>query len=114
MRLTYLRSLGSVASRVLLLSGLVLALGLSPSGVAASEDHADGHVFVLNNDLSGSNSITVFDRAENGSLTLLGTTSIGGLGSVAAFADGTQGSLILARDKERLFAADAGVTRFRL
>lgn len=49
MRLTYLRLLGSVASRVLLLSGLVLALGLSPSGVAASEGHADGHVFVLNN-----------------------------------------------------------------
>jgi 6-phosphogluconolactonase (cycloisomerase 2 family) len=66
-------------------------------------------VYVLNNDLTGSNSITVFSREENGSLSLLGVTSIGGLGSLAAFgtvAAGTQGSLILADD--RLFAVDAG------
>jgi 6-phosphogluconolactonase (cycloisomerase 2 family) len=67
-----------------------------------------GHVYVLNNDLSGSNSLTVFNRAADGSLSLLGTTSIGGLGSLAAFADGTQGSLILTGKGTRLFAVDAG------
>ena len=66
-------------------------------------------MYVLNNDLSGSNSITVFNREEDGSLTLLGTISIGGLGSLTAFADGTQGSLILTHDERtRLFAVDAG------
>src|SRR5437764_6766328 len=69
---------------------------------------ATGHVYVLNNDLSGSNSLTVFNRASDGSLSLLGTTSIGGLGSLAAVADGTQGSLILTGEGTRLFAVDAG------
>jgi 6-phosphogluconolactonase (cycloisomerase 2 family) len=74
-----------------------------------AENGAHGHVYILNNDLSGSNSITVFNREEDGSLKLLGTTTIGGLGSVTAFADGTQGSLILTHDERtRLFAVDAG------
>jgi 6-phosphogluconolactonase len=92
----------------LLLSGLALLLGPTSHALAASQWGADGHVYILNNDLSGSNSITVFTRDKDGSLTLLGTTSIGGLGSLSAFADGTQGSLILAPDKTRLFAVDAG------
>jgi 6-phosphogluconolactonase len=92
-----------------LLSGLAILLGPSPHARALTDHSAAGHVYVLNNDLSGSNSITVFNREEDGSLTLLGTTSIGGLGSVTAFADGTQGSLILTHDEgTRLFAADAG------
>ena len=39
-------------------------------------------MYVLNNDLSGSNSITILTREEDGTLKLLGTTSIGGLGSL--------------------------------
>jgi 6-phosphogluconolactonase (cycloisomerase 2 family) len=66
------------------------------------------HVYVLNNDLTDSNTITVFNRAADGTLTLLDTTPIGGLGSRAAFADGSQGSLILTPDRSRLFAVDAG------
>ena len=73
-----------------------------------AEHGTDGHVYVLNNDLGGPNSITVFNREEDGSLSLLGTTSIGGSGSLVAFADGTQGSLILTQDRTRLFAVDAG------
>jgi 6-phosphogluconolactonase len=92
----------------LLLSGLALLLGPTSHALAASEWGAGGHVYVLNNDLSGSNSITVFARDRDGSLTLLGSTSIGGLGSLSAFADGTQGSLILTPDRTRLFAVDAG------
>src|SRR6266581_8431733 len=104
-----LRSLVTGALIALLLSGLALALGPAPRASAMADNGGDGHVYVLNNDLSGSNSITAFSREEDGSLTLLGTTSIGGLGSVTAFADGTQGSLILSRDERtRLFAVDAG------
>jgi 6-phosphogluconolactonase len=108
-RLIYSRSLVTCTLIALLVSGLALLLGPSPRASAHAENHADGHVYVLNNDLSGSNSITVFTREEDGSLKLSGTTSIGGLGSLAAFADGTQGSLILTHDeKNRLFAVDAG------
>jgi len=93
----------------LLLSTLALLLGPTPPARAAAQARAGGYVFVLNNDLSGSNSITTFSRAGDGSLKLLGVTSIGGLGSLSAFADGTQGSLILTHDEgQRLFAVDAG------
>ncbi len=92
----------------LLLCGLALLLGPTPRVWAATSSPTDGHVYVLNNDLSGSNSITVFTRKEDGSLKLFGVTSIDGLGSLSAFADGTQGSLILTPDKTRLFAVDAG------
>lgn len=108
MRLTCLRSLITLVLIALLLSGLALLLGPSPRAWAAAEQRAAGYVYVLNNNLSGSNSITVFNRAADGSLTLLGTTSIGGLGSLTAFADGTQGSLILTPQRMRLFAVDAG------
>ena len=109
LRLPRLRSLVTGALIALLLSGLALALGPGPHASALAENDGDGYVYVLNNDLSGSNSITVFSREEDGSLTLLSTTSIGGQGSLAAFADGTQGSLILTHDEgTRLFAVDAG------
>ena len=108
MRLTYLRSPITCGLVALLLSGLVLLFGPGPYALAMSNHSTDGHVYVLNNDLGGPNSITVFNREEDGSLNLSGVTSIGGLGSLAAFADGTQGSLILTPDGTRLFAVDAG------
>jgi 6-phosphogluconolactonase len=108
MRRIYRWSSITCALIALLLSGLALVLGPSPRALAMAHSHAAGHVYVLNNDLSGSNSLTVFNRTSDGSLSLLGTTSIGGLGSLAAFADGTQGSLILTDEGERLFAVDAG------
>jgi len=89
MRLTYLRLPITSGFFALLLSGLVLLFGSGPQALAMSEHSTDGHVYVLNNDLGGSNSITVFNREEDGLLSLSGTTSIGGAGSVAAFADGT-------------------------
>lgn len=102
----------TLALIALLMSGLALLLGPAPRALAAFRGGDDGHVYVLNNNLSGSNSITVFTRQEDGSLKLLGTTSIGGLGSVTAFADGTQGSLILTQDERtRLFAVDAGTNQ---
>src|SRR5207248_5709237 len=107
--LTSSRPFFTLALIALLLSGMALLLGPVPHARAAAQDREDGHVYVLNNDLSSSNSITVFTRKEDGSLKLLGTTSIGGLGSLSAFADGTQGSLILTHgERTRLFAVDAG------
>ena len=109
MRPSRMRSLVTCTLIALLLCGLALLPGQRPHAMAMAENRADGHVYILNNDLSGSNSITVFNREEDGSLTLLGTISIGGLGSLTAFADGTQGSLILTHDERtRLFAVDAG------
>ena len=49
-----------------LLTGLALLFGASPASVAAEEHRAAGHVYVLNNDLVGPNSITVFARAADG------------------------------------------------
>ncbi|HEX2913673.1 MAG TPA: beta-propeller fold lactonase family protein [Chloroflexia bacterium] len=117
-RLFYLRSPLAFALVAMLLSCMVLSLVSSPLALAGNDnEHGDynhgdgqGHVYILNNNLGGENSITVFNRKDDGSLSLRGVTSIGGTGSLAAFADGTQGSLILTRDhdNERLFAADAG------
>ncbi len=105
----HMRSLVTSALIALLLCGLALLPGSSPHARAMAENSTGGYVYILNNDLSGSNSITVFNREEDGSLKLLGATSIGGLGSVTAFADGTQGSLILTHDERtKLFAVDAG------
>jgi 6-phosphogluconolactonase len=89
--------------------GGLFPLALTGRTVSASEDEdSAARVYVLNNDLGGPNSLTVLRRAENGTLHVVGTKDIGGQGSLAAFADGTQGSLIAAPDGERLFAVDAG------
>ena len=97
--------LATVATLLALAAGL---LGLSPAAALADDSEAAGHVYVLNNNVFGANSITSFARAANGTLAQIGVTDIGGQGSLAAFADGTQGSLIRAADGKRLFAADAG------
>src|SRR5437764_6650083 len=72
MRLTNLQSRVTLGFIALLLSGLALLLGLSPHAWAMQDNRTDGHVYVLNNDLGGPNSITVFNRQRNGSLSLLG------------------------------------------
>jgi 6-phosphogluconolactonase len=87
-----------------LLASLAVLLAPSVAGAQA----ADGHVYVLNNPPGQPNSISVFARAANGTLAAQGTTPIGGNGGLAQFADGTEGSLILTPDGQRLFAADAG------
>ena len=86
----------------------VLAAAPLTAASAEDEDSAVGHVYVLNNNLGSTNSITVFGRAADGALHLQGVTPIGGTGSLLAFADGTEGSIIRTPDRERLFAVDAG------
>ena len=108
MRLACLRLPATFSFVALLLSSLVLLCEPNSRAFAMTNNQTNGHVYVLNNNLSGPNSITAFNRKKDGSLNLSGTFSIGGLGSLSAFADGTQGSLIEAPDGTRLFAADAG------
>ncbi len=108
MRLTCLRSPVVFALIALLLSGLALLLGPSPHAWAAAQQSTTKHVYVLNNNLVGPNSITVFNRASNGSLTQVATVPIGGVGSGKDFKSGSQGSLIITPQATRLFAVDAG------
>jgi 6-phosphogluconolactonase len=105
-----IRRTGRFAAAATSLLLFALLFGLSSASAVAEEDEdgAAGHVYVLNNNLFGVNSITSFARKANGTLTQTGVTEIGGRGSLAAFADGTQGSLIRTRDGKRLFAVDAG------
>src|ERR1051326_5167190 len=84
----------------------VLAAAPLTAASAEDEDSAVGHVYVLNNNLGSTNSITVFGRAANGALHLQGVTPIGGTGSLLAFADGTEGSIIRTPDRERLFRSE--------
>src|SRR5712691_7126041 len=98
----------AAAASTLLLSAVMLGLSPGPAAAHEDEDRAAGHVYVLNNNLFGANSITSFSRSAHGHLTQAGVTDIGGQGSLAAFADGTQGSLIRTADGRRLFAVDAG------
>src|SRR5438105_3258633 len=71
------RPLATCALIALLVSGLALLLVPAPRASALANNDDDGHVYVLNNDLVGSNSVTVFNREEDGSLKLQGKTSIG-------------------------------------
>jgi 6-phosphogluconolactonase len=87
------------------LFGTLLVLSPLSSALAASHSSIAGNVYVLNNP-SGTNSISVFDRAASGALTFAGTTEIGGKGSGSNL--GSQGSLILSSTKQLLFAVDAG------
>ena len=104
-----LRPLVAGALIALLLAGLTMVFGPGTHASAKAADGSDGYVYVLNNNLVGPNSISVYSREEDGSLSFASTTSIGGAGSVFAFADGTQGSLIITHDEgTRLFAVDAG------
>lgn len=100
---------GTLIALLLAAVTMLFGPGAHASASVMAEHESDGYVYVLNNNLVGSNSISVYSREEDGSLTFASTTSIGGTGSVLAFADGTQGSLIITHDEgTRLFAVDAG------
>jgi 6-phosphogluconolactonase len=94
-----------VSATVALFVGLVLTV---IPGQAVAQTAPAGHLYVLNNNLGAPNSITTFARAGDGTLSELGTSVIGGTGNLAAFVDGTQGSIIITPDGQRLFAVDAG------
>src|SRR3954468_2646952 len=96
---------------------MVVATVLIASSAAASaeprrDDRGTDHaVFVQTNDPAG-NSIVVFDRSHDGTLTLAGTFPTGGKGSRAVGAPSdplaSQGSLVYDRSHQLLFAVNAG------
>ncbi|MEO8221144.1 MAG: beta-propeller fold lactonase family protein [Specibacter sp.] len=87
------------------------------AAVPASADSPQRHhmpagaVFIQNNGATG-NSVTVFDRASNGSLTRAGTYRTGGRGGseLGAVVDplASQGSLVYDGEQQLLFAVNAG------
>lgn len=78
-------------------------LVLAAPALASGGGRSDGAVYTLTNSAAG-NSVAVFDRARDGSLTPEGTVPTGGNGTGAGL--GSQGALVL--DDDRLFAVNAG------
>ena len=74
---------------------------------AQAADHHDnsGAVYVLTNSATN-NSVAIYDRASDGTLTAAGTVSTTGLGTGAGL--GSQGALTLSDDNRWLFAVNAG------
>jgi 6-phosphogluconolactonase len=90
----------------------LLALAVGPTPAAASRRAGTGAVYTMSN-AAGGNSVIVFRRAGNGSLSFSGEFATTGLGTGSGL--GNQGGLI--RDGRRLFAVDAGsneITMFRI
>ncbi len=85
---------------------------LSPS--ANRSTAVIGNVYTMDNSASG-NSVLVFDRAADGSLTPAGSYATGGLGTGAGL--GNQSGMVLDESGKTLLAVDAGsnqVTSFRV
>lgn len=90
--------------------GIALAIALAVvilagSGMPVNAASAPGNAYALTNSTSG-NAVLMYDRAADGTLTLLGTVPTNGLGTGASL--GSQGSLILSENGRRLFAVNAG------
>jgi 6-phosphogluconolactonase len=84
------------------LAAVVAAFAVPAANAAGS---ARGAVFTLTNAPSG-NSVAVFARAADGSLTQTATYATGGLGTGANL--GSQGAVALSDNGKRLFAVNAG------
>jgi 6-phosphogluconolactonase (cycloisomerase 2 family) len=106
----------------LALTAALGALGSAGLGSPASADesHGRGAVFVQTDDPSG-NTVVVYDRGTDGTLSQAGSYATGGLGGVLAGSVvdhlASQGSLQLDRAHRTLYAVNAGsdtVTSFRV
>jgi len=94
----------------LLVAFFIFATLISSTVVAFAEpsSYKAGAVYAMTND-SEDNQIAVFDRAEDGTLTLVGSVSTGGTGSGGGLDPlGSQGSLVLSHDNNWLLAVNAG------
>jgi len=86
---------------------LAIAAFASISATAAPGEDDPGAVYVLSNQTT--NSVLVFARAADGTLSLSGNFATGGAGAGTGVDPlGTQGSLVLGRWPRRLFAVNAG------
>lgn len=93
-------------------AGLAIAgTALFASPAQAAADHSHGVVFVETDNTAG-NSVVAYDTANEGTLTQAGTYATGGLGGVLAGSvvdhTASQGSLVLDRVHELLYAVNAG------
>jgi 6-phosphogluconolactonase len=100
--------------RLVVSSTLAIAVFALLLGVSAQKSLAQGFsgaVYTLSNQVSG-NSVIVFDRAADGTLTLVGKYPTGGTGigtgTLAVDPLGSQGSVVLGRSGRLLFAISAG------
>ncbi len=97
----------------LLMMALVLP-ALAWAGSTGAQASDAGAVYTLTNSAAG-NSVAVFDRAADGTLTAAGTFATGGVGTGAGL--GSQGALVLNESNRWLFAVNAGsneVSAFRV
>ncbi|MGH9430133.1 MAG: lactonase family protein [Terriglobia bacterium] len=103
----HMQQIRSNLLRVMFVTALVFLLfGIAPQGASAQGPF--GAVYVLTNQSSG-NSVMVYRRAPDGTLSLGHTFLTGGTG-VGTGADplASQGSLVLGRGQRLLFAVNAG------
>lgn len=91
---------------VLCVAALFLLVGMAPRGAAAQG--RSGAVYVLTNQPTG-NSVMVFRRASDGTLSLGGSFSTGGSGmGTGADPLGSQGAIVLGAGHRLIFAVNAG------
>lgn len=88
-----------------LLSGTALAHADEDDDDAPGHTHAAGAVYTMSNATTG-NSILVFNRAADGSLSPAGSYATGGLGAGRGL--GNQNAVVLSEDQRWLFAVNAG------
>ena len=94
-------------TRLVALLLAVTALLLGPaSGVAASNGSVTGHVYV-NNNTSGHNTISGFDRHADGTLTPIAGTPFDAGGAGIGSPTGSAGALQLSSDRRYLIAVNA-------
>ena len=84
---------------------LVVALCAALFAVPAMANSGQDNVYTLTNSAAG-NSVLVFDRDADGSLTAAGSVASGGLGSGSGL--GSQGAVVLDDHAHLLFAVNAG------
>ena len=96
------------AIRMLFVVMLVITAGLSVRGNAQDDGHTAGAVFVMTN-AAEKNEIIAYKRSGDGSLTEVHRFATGGRGSGGTTDPlGSQGSLILTKDRSFLLAVNAG------
>jgi 6-phosphogluconolactonase len=83
----------------------LLFAALLTGGVAAAAPKPDGSVYVLSNAAAG-NTVLIFGRADDGTLTPQGEVRTGGRGTGSGL--GSQGALVLSQNGRWLFAVNAG------
>ena len=94
-----------ISTRFLLTAVFLLSLLAGFTSPAAAASDGFGALYTSTNSSSG-NEVLVFNRAVDGSLSLQGSYSTGGLGSGVSL--GSQSSVILSQNNHWLFTVDAG------